>query len=183
VSLSGKRSLTQQSARPFDPSEHLPGLPDPAIWQKYFIPSIPHHSYDSATFPERICHNLLTFSPLSVSWSHTVPITGRVNRMEGEAMRHWHYYAQPADAVVGYSYRADQYCPECLNREITPAGHNQVIGSSVEEMLDRLAEAAGIDRENEWSFDSGDFPKVILSYQVEGDPDTDRCGRCGELVA
>lgn len=78
--------------------------------------------------------------------------------------------------ITGYTYRADNYCPDCLNRELTPTGHNQVSALGVEDMLDKLAEAAGIDRGDEYTFDSDDFPKVVLSV----DDDGITCGQCGE---
>lgn len=87
------------------------------------------------------------------------------------------YFRQPGQ-IVGYQYRAEQYCPDCLVRVLTPAGHNQVIAGTTEAMLDALADAAGVNREDEYTFDSDDFPKVILSVQVEGS-DLDRCGCCG----
>jgi len=90
-------------------------------------------------------------------------------------------YSTLPGQIVGYQYQADQYCPDCLNREMTPTGHNAVTMLPMEEVLDRLADAAGIDRTDEWSFDSDDFPKVILAVQIGGS-DRDRCGRCGEVM-
>jgi hypothetical protein len=45
-----------------------------------------------------------------------------------------------------------------------------------EDLLDQCAGAMAIDREDEYSFDSGDFPKVIFASSVE---DGECCGRCG----
>lgn len=91
------------------------------------------------------------------------------------------YLRQPGQ-IVAYQYRAEQYCPDCLVRVITPSGHNQVIAGTTEAMLDDLADAAGVNREDEYTFDSDEFPKVILSVHVEGDPELDRCGRCGRML-
>lgn len=82
-------------------------------------------------------------------------------------------------AIVGYTYRAEQYCPTCLPRALTPTGHNTVTTEPTETLLDGLAQAAGIDRTDENTFDSGDFPKVILASQVEDD---ERCGTCGDTL-
>jgi hypothetical protein len=48
-----------------------------------------------------------------------------------------------------------------------------------EEALDFLAQRRGIDRYDEHTFDSGDFPKVIFRDQVTDD---DVCGVCGEKL-
>lgn len=37
----------------------------------------------------------------------------------------------------------------------------------------------GIDRTDETSYDSGDFPKVIVADQVEA---SERCGLCGTAL-
>jgi hypothetical protein len=58
----------------------------------------------------------------------------------------------------------------------------------VEDQLDGLARNLGIDRENERTYDSGDFPKVIFADQVitpadAADPTdavVDICGGCAE---
>ena len=84
-----------------------------------------------------------------------------------EGMKAW--------AVVGYTYRAEQYCPACLPAALTPTGMNAATASPTEDMLDGLALAAGIDRDDERTFDSGTFPKVIFASQVEDDT----CGACG----
>lgn len=80
--------------------------------------------------------------------------------------------------IVAYTYRADLYCPECI---VDVAGG--ILGresafhlDSTESRLNALAKARGIDREDEATFDSDDFPKVVFRDQVE---DENRCGECG----
>lgn len=79
--------------------------------------------------------------------------------------------------IVGYAYCADTYCADCIGARLTPNGHNRVTAQSAEALLDALAAGAGVDRENEATFDSGDFPKVLFRDQAEG-----RCGRCGVVL-
>lgn len=85
--------------------------------------------------------------------------------------------------VTGYTFRADIYCPSCIGREISefvresggslPEGLNRW---QVEAALDAIAEVLKVDRDDEVTFDSDDFPKVILSIEDDGLA----CGTCGE---
>jgi hypothetical protein len=86
------------------------------------------------------------------------------------------------DSIVGYTYAADTYCPGCIVDKLTN-GNGGNIGESTEERLDRIAQHDGIDRMDEHSFDSGEFPKVILSINVHSGDSPDYCGRCHELLA
>lgn len=70
-----------------------------------------------------------------------------------------------ATTIVGYTYDADTYCDGCTVDMLGP--------------LDELAESLGIDPEDERSYDSSDFPKVIFADSVEDD---EHCGRCHELL-
>lgn len=89
--------------------------------------------------------------------------------------------------VVGYIYRADIFCPGCLLAAL-PTGEGEAFDGwadcsippmTAEQNLDEIAYAFGIDRTDEWSFDSGDFPKVILSLD---DAARDQCGQCGQVL-
>lgn len=87
-----------------------------------------------------------------------------------------------AAEIIGYTFDADQFHPNCLisgmvlARELSPAA----LDMSNEAVLDQHAGALGIDREDEHSFDSSEFPKVIFADQVTED---DICGHCGnELI-
>lgn len=88
-----------------------------------------------------------------------------------------------ATDIVGYTFNADQFHPECLR---LPTGKGEAfdgwaladgVWMPVEQNLDEIAAAFGINRQDESTFDSGDFPKVIFASQVEDDDDV--CGRCG----
>ena len=78
-------------------------------------------------------------------------------------------YGRKSDAIVGYSYKASTFCPTHLielmvqNGKLSPAARDML----EEDALDQLAEAEAVDREDEHSFDSDDFPKVILSVDLE----------------
>lgn len=92
-----------------------------------------------------------------------------------------------SDAIVGYTFAADNYCPGCVVTQL-PTGPGQAYDGwalaagaapmTVEDNLTEIAEAFGIDRFDERTYDSGEFPKVIFADSVEGD----RCGGCGEFL-
>jgi hypothetical protein len=91
-----------------------------------------------------------------------------------------------SDTIVGYIYQADVHCPFCVI-EALPTGPGQrfdgwatAIGMNVEANLGEIAQAFGIDRDDEQSFDSGGFPKVILACNAE--EDGAYCGHCGESL-
>lgn len=92
-------------------------------------------------------------------------------------------YVQRIYEIVGYTYRADNYCPSCMEEIALDILKNldrpQFAGllMSPEELLTWWADHHGIERENEATFDSGVFPKVILGSMVEPG---ERCGKCGE---
>jgi hypothetical protein len=84
---------------------------------------------------------------------------------------------QRVDEIAAYLYRADIYCPACIieamiaRRDASPTARDM----AVEAVLDQCAEAFAIDRHDEISFDSSEFPKVVLRADVA---DGDRCGAC-----
>lgn len=101
---------------------------------------------------------------------------------------------------VGYIYQCDEYCLDCtplqlenmstLIRYISQDGGC----NCTEHVLDRIAEDRGIDRHNEGSFDSSDFPKYIAyhndlhvecgdQYSWDGEFHCyDRCAACGKEI-
>lgn len=82
-------------------------------------------------------------------------------------------YGLRSDAIVGYTWQADIWCPACIERA------NPSIDGNAEAVLDTLAQRNDIDRSDETSFDSGDFPKIIFAVMVEDD---ESCGQCGESL-
>lgn len=89
--------------------------------------------------------------------------------------------------IAGYDYNADTYCRECIVK-VLPTGPDGAYDGwadatglmGAEEFLQGIADAFGINREDERSFDSGDFPKVILEVMIE-EPET--CGNCGAEIS
>lgn len=102
-------------------------------------------------------------------------------------------YQNSAD-LVGYQYAADFYCATDLVERLVREGrvetwHPYATGpQDVERLLNSLARAENVDRHYEHTFDSGDFPKVLLRdscrpLQEDGtdssDEPADRCCDCG----
>lgn len=80
------------------------------------------------------------------------------------------------DDIVGYVYKADEYCPDDITTAMGRGGNaGWNTGMDAEEALNWLAFQRGINRMDELSFDSDDFPKVIFADQAEGS----QCGICG----
>jgi len=84
--------------------------------------------------------------------------------------------------IVGYTYKAANYCAECVENVLTVEGGEYdgwKLGKGIymptEESLNEIAYHFGIDRNDEYSFDSGDFPKVIFQSMVE---DSEQCAQC-----
>ena len=94
---------------------------------------------------------------------------------------------QTMTRVIAYTYRADIYCNSCIV-DMLPTGDDEQfdgwaladgVAMSTEANLDEIASAFGIDRYDESTFDSGDFPKVVFSHQTDG---SEYCGAChGEI--
>ena len=77
--------------------------------------------------------------------------------------------------IAGYTFQAEIFCPTCTFIELT--GQRPMF--DIETELDDYAKVHGINRYEEGTFDSGDFPKVIFSIQLEH---REHCGRCGERL-
>lgn len=87
--------------------------------------------------------------------------------------------------IVGYAFRADTYCPSDIVGAL-PTGEGEPfdgwalapgVHMTTEDNLDEIAFAFGIDRQDEHSFDSWDFPKVIFASSVEDDEYCAVCAR------
>jgi len=77
-------------------------------------------------------------------------------------------------AIAAYTYRADVYEPNTILaaiRERTQVYRPEAIlptdPAEVERALDGLARSLGVDRDDEATFDSGDFPKVLTREQLD----------------
>lgn len=79
----------------------------------------------------------------------------------------WPCYG-PFGQIAGYTYLAEEYTPDQLHAAYverwvdegacSPAARDM----GMEDILNQRAAAEGINRDDEYSFDSDDFPKVIL---------------------
>ena len=76
--------------------------------------------------------------------------------------------------IAGYVYKADLYCLDCVTEVM---GQGSAVDQ--ERYLDYIAAGEGIDRQNEYSFDSDIFPKVVLGDNIDFG---DRCGRCNLVL-
>lgn len=92
-------------------------------------------------------------------------------------------FAVPA----AYVFQADLYCPGCIVGRL-PTGPGEAfdgwaLGAGVvmpvEANLNEIAVAFGIDRDDESTFDSDEFPKVTFGHELES---RDRCGGCGRRL-
>ena len=87
--------------------------------------------------------------------------------------------------IIGYTYKTEITCPECTVDRVTNSPVLTIpydLPNDPEEALDIIADANAIDAQDEYSFDSNDFPKVILSV-MEIEPD-EICAECeGELIS
>lgn len=86
-------------------------------------------------------------------------------------------YMRKAWEITGYTYRADIWCPQCIQTEMF--GHGIERDTNPEQMFDRVAHAMFINRQDEHSFDSDEFPKVIFS----SDDDGLTCGGCYKPIS
>lgn len=87
-------------------------------------------------------------------------------------------------AAAAFTFQADVYCPDCIvpamakTEEYDGWQVAEGIHIDIEENLDEIAAAFGVDREDENSFDSDDFPKTVSSEHADGE----KCGGCREII-
>jgi hypothetical protein len=88
--------------------------------------------------------------------------------------------------IIGYQFNGAHYCPRCII-EALPTGPGgafdgwklapeYALRTPVETNLSEIAYAFQIDRSDESTFDSAEFPKVIFDSQAEG---PEMCAICG----
>lgn len=79
--------------------------------------------------------------------------------------------------IAGYLFAGEPFCPSCIHDLFIPF---DLIGGperSSEDILDLVAAQRGIQRHDETSFSSYDFPKPIQAADVSG---AERCIYCGK---
>ena len=100
--------------------------------------------------------------------------------------------------VVGYSFNADTYCDDCMRtiaiRQALNAGSATMWGDSgtAEQTVGEWASMVGIDRFDERSYDSSEFPKVVFADSAhaacmpengyESGQCADRCAQCHNSI-
>lgn len=77
--------------------------------------------------------------------------------------------------AVAYLYKAELLCPNCTIEELKNHGKAELYDDSSEETMRILANRAGIDYSDQFSYDSDEFPKPVLQVEL----DDDRCDSCG----
>lgn len=85
-----------------------------------------------------------------------------------------------ATDIAAYTYQAENLCPTCTVDAVVGGFDPTTTPMNVEAVLDEIAAGLpGLDRHDESSYDSSDFPKVVFAYQVE---ENETCGECGEQI-
>jgi hypothetical protein len=86
------------------------------------------------------------------------------------------------DEITGYVFKAETFCPKCLRRKMYMDGFidKTLKSQQTEDMLDLLADDMKINREDEWTFDSDRFPKVI--FKSDAELVQDFCLSCDKFV-
>jgi len=82
-----------------------------------------------------------------------------------------------ADEIAAYTYRAETHCPACVIETMITDGDASPAARDMptEDVLDQCAAASAIDRADESSFDSDEFPKVVFLHQVHDGATCDVC--------
>ncbi len=85
------------------------------------------------------------------------------------------------DEIAAYSYRAEILCPACTIEALVAAGDAAPAARDMpaEAVLNQCAGALAVDRDDETTFDSDEFPKVVHLDQVA---DSEQCGACHQKL-
>ncbi len=88
--------------------------------------------------------------------------------------------------IVGYAYRAEIWCHDCMSTYLLTLPGNSdrmkvAATPPTEDLLDELAAKYEVDRLDEYSFDSDDFPKVVFRYHLtdHANEGIEECHHCG----
>lgn len=84
--------------------------------------------------------------------------------------------------IAGYTYQAENLCPGCTLNAVsgnsTAAVEFEFNVDAIDNWLRTTAAERGINFDDENTYDTDDFPKVILTYHAANE----RCGHCRELL-
>lgn len=92
-----------------------------------------------------------------------------------------------ATTIVGYQFNAALYCKGCAHDALALASIDLLLREgklvnpalSFEDFLNIIAADMGVDRQDESSFDSSTFPKVVFADSVGS---VDQCCVCEEVL-
>lgn len=88
-----------------------------------------------------------------------------------------------ATTIVAYTFQAEILCRPCMRRKAAFQAEANGMNAEMVPLADLLAAWAkrqGIeDPEDEYTYDSDDFPKVVFASDVEDD---ETCHGCGEEI-
>lgn len=94
-------------------------------------------------------------------------------------------FTRKAHDIAAYTFNAETLCPGDMREaaieallELDGISGELLRNGTTEELLDRWADVAAIEREDENTYDSGDFPKVVFVSQVIAVP-PECCDSCG----
>lgn len=84
--------------------------------------------------------------------------------------------------IAAYTYDAETICLDCTFEKFVRLAvaleGQQAYHYSTEEVLEAVAYARGINRDDEHSFDSSAFPKVVFAEQLGGVEGIEYCDEC-----
>jgi predicted DsbA family dithiol-disulfide isomerase len=80
--------------------------------------------------------------------------------------------------IVAYTFQADLLCPSCTVLRLVLEERAPETGEDAETVLNILAAFEHVNREDERTFDSDDFPKVVFGSQIDAHLE-EVCGDCG----
>ncbi|OEJ61076.1 hypothetical protein BGM19_26750 [Streptomyces agglomeratus] len=82
-----------------------------------------------------------------------------------------------ATKISAYFYGEELVCRRCVRDIVVPFYRIADVGRSTENILNEVAATHGIDRQDESSFNSHEFPKTVYASEIiTGD---DACFVCG----
>jgi hypothetical protein len=68
--------------------------------------------------------------------------------------------------IAAYFYGEQVVCPKCIRELVVPFYRIADTGRTTESILNEAASIAGIDRADEASFNTRQFPKVIYASEI-----------------
>ena len=97
-------------------------------------------------------------------------------------------FGRKSTDIAGYTFGTENFCPRCIILALPthPGGAFDGwalapgVRVTTEDNLTEIAHAFNINRNDERTYDSAEFPKVIFDDSVQDD---ERCATCHELLS